>query len=295
VNALLNNTDGILNTASGVDALVANTTGSDNTAAGFFALGFNTTGGSNTANGEFALLANTTGSNNTADGISALSGNTSGSSNIAVGVSAGANLTTGNNNIDIGNAGVAAEANTIRIGTSGTQTAIFIAAIRGVPITGAQPVWVNASGQLGVRASSVRFKEEIKPMDRSSEAILSLHPVSFRYKKELDPKGVPQFGLVAEEVAKVNPDLVLADEQGKPLSVRYEEINAMLLNEFLKEHKKVEAQQATIAELKLTVAQQQTRFAQEEAQIQALASGLQKVSARLEMSKSTQQVVLMNR
>src|SRR5207244_3716758 len=138
-------------------------------------------------------------------------------------------LTTGDNNIDIANGGVAGESNTIRIGTQGTQTATFIAGIRGVPITGGTAVGVNSNGQLGQRASSARFKEAIQPMDKASEAIFSLQPVTFRYKKALDPKALPQFGLVAEEVAKVNPDLVFADEQGKPFTVRYDEVNAMLL------------------------------------------------------------------
>src|SRR5207248_2521104 len=152
--------------------------------------------------------------------------NNTGNNNIALGNSAGSNLTTGSDNIDIGNAGVFGEGNTIRIGTVGTQTATFVAGIRGTPITGGTEVGVNGSGQLGVRASAGRFKEAIQPMDKTSEAILALKPVTFRYKKELDPKGVAQFGLVAEDVAKVNPDLVVTDDQGKPFTVRYEEVNA---------------------------------------------------------------------
>jgi hypothetical protein len=194
-----------------------------------------------------------------------------------LGVSAGSALTTGNNNIDIGNPGVAGETGITRIGTSGTQTATFIAGIRGVPLTGAQPVGVNASGQLGVRASAARFKEAIKPMDKASEAILALRPVTFRYKKELDPKGAPQFGLVAEEVAKVNPDLVMMDEQGKPFSVRYGEVNAMLLNEFLKEHRKMEKLESTVAE--------------QQKQIKAFIAGLQKVSNELERMRPAPRVV----
>src|SRR5204862_7797623 len=189
----------------------------------------------------------------------------------------GSNLTTGSNNIDIGNAGVAGESGNIRIGTSGTQTATFVAGIRGVVIAGAQPVGVNTSGQLGVRASSARFKENIKPMDKASEAILLLQPVTFRYKKEFDPRGAAQFGLVAEEVAKVNPDLVARDDQGKPFTVRYDEVNAMLLNEFLKEHKAFLEEQRTVEELKKQVA--------------ALTAGLQKVNAQLEASKSAPQMV----
>jgi hypothetical protein len=191
-----------------------------------------------------------------------------------VGFEAAINLTTGDNNIDIGNGGVAGESGVIRIGVTGTQTATFIAGIRGVPITGGTAIGVNASGQIGIRASSVRFKEAIHPMDNASEAILRLKPVTFRYKKELDPEGAAQFGLVAEEVAKVSPDLVVADEQGKPFTVRYEEVNAMLLNEFLKEHRKVEQMQE---------------------QIEALTAGIQKVSAQLELSKSVPQTVLNTR
>ena len=148
---------------------------------------------------------------------------------------------------------------------------------------------VSASGQLGVAASSARFKDEIKPMDKASEAILSLHPVTFRYKHELDPKRAPQFGLVAEQVERVDPDLVARDEQGKPYTVRYDAVNAMLLNEFLKEHRKVEEQQAIIVQLKSTVARQQARFAEQDAQIQALASGLQRVNAQLEISNPAPQ------
>ena len=173
------------------------------------------------------------------------------------------NLLNDSNNIDIGNAGVAGDAGVIRIGMVNIQTATFLAGVRGVAIAGGMPVGVSASGQLGVRSSSARFKEAIKPMDKASEAIFSLQPVTFRYKKALDPEALPQFGLVAEQVAKVDPDLVARDAAGKPYTVRYEEVNAMLLNEFLKEHRKVE-EQATkgqeqdviIAELKLTKQEQ---------------------------------------
>ena len=242
--ALLLNTNGSQNVAVGTDALVFNDSGADNTAIGFFAQFANTSGGVNTAVGGFALSDNTTGFNN-----------------IAVGFAAGDLLTTGDDNIDIGNEGVAGEAGTVRIGTDGTQTRTFIAGISGVVVSGAGVV-VNASGQLGVAASSARFKDEIKPMDTASEAILALKPVTFRYKHELDPHAIPQFGLVAEDVEKVNPDLVARDKQGKPYTVRYEAVNAMLLNEFLKEHRKVE---------------------QLEKQVEALTAGLQKVSAQLQL------------
>jgi len=287
--ALFSNTTGITNTAVGDVALSHNTTGSDNVAVGVAALIDNTTGFSNTAIGSAALEINTTGNHNTAIGLAALffsiTGNqntaigdaaltnNNGSNNIALGYTAGVNLTAGDNNIDIGNAGVAGEAGVIRIGTTGTQTATFIAGIRGVPISGGTEVGVNSSGQLGVRASSARYKDSIKPMDKASEAILALKPVTFRYKKEIDRARTPEFGLVAEDVEKVNPDLVARDDEGKPYTVRYEAVNAMLLNEFLKEHREVQ-------ELKKQVA--------------ALTAGLQKVSAQLELNKAAPQTVLNN-
>ena len=185
------------------------------------------------------LSNNTTGNNNTANGEAALFRNTTGSSNIAVGVNAGSNLTIGNNNIHIGNVGVAGEANTIRVGMQGTQTRTFIAGISGLAVAGSTVV-ANANGQLGIAAFSGRFKEEIKPMKKASEAIFALKPVTFDQKKEIDPTRTSQFGLVAEEVEKVNPALVMRDKEGKPYGVRYDKVNAMLLNEFLKEHRRVE-------------------------------------------------------
>jgi uncharacterized coiled-coil protein SlyX len=287
------NITGTENTATGVDALFSNTTGINNTANGAFALSSDTTGSDNTATGEEALEANTTGHDNTATGTNALLNNITGSSNIAIGSSAGLNLTTGSNNIDIGNAGVAAEANTIRVGTQGTQTKTFIAGVSGTAVTGST-VKVNSNGQIGVAPSSERFKEAIQPMDKTSEVILALHPVTFRYKKEIDSEGIPQFGLVAEEVEKVNPDLVARDDQGKPYTVRYEGVNAMLLNEFLKEHRKVEEQERAIDQLKATVAKQREAFgskiAQQQKQIEALTATVQKVSAQIQMSKPAPQV-----
>jgi hypothetical protein len=325
--ALLSNTDGVGNTATGRAALANGTTGSGNTATGWqtlfnntgnenmadgaFALFSNTTGEQNTANGASALFSNTTGSGNTANGVDALFSNTTGDNNTALGNSAGGALTTGDFNIDIGNEGVADEANTIRIGTSGDQTRTFIAGITGTAVTGVA-VRVSSSGQLGTAPSSKRFKDEIKPMDKASEAILALKPVSFRYKHEVDPEGTPQFGLVAEEVEKVNPDLVARDAQGKVYTVRYEAVNAMLLNEFLKEHRKVEDQEATINHVKSTVAKQRATIAQQkkdfqstairqENEIKALtvslkeqASQIQKVSAQLEVSKPAPQMVSNN-
>jgi Chaperone of endosialidase len=284
--ALYSNTTGSGNVANGNTSLYSNTTGSGNVANGVDALSSNTTGESNVANGFEALYSNTTGSGNVANGVDALVNNTTGGSNIALGDSAGFNLTTGDFNIDIGNAGVAAEANTIRIGTGGDQTRTFIAGINGAAVAGAA-VKVNANGQLGVAPSSERFKADIKPMDKASEAILAVKPVTFRYKKEVDSTGIPQFGLVAEQVAKVNPALVDRDAKGEIYTVRYEAVNAMLLNEFLKEHR-------TVQELEATVSQQQKEIHALTASLKEQASQIQKVSAQLEVSKPAAQTVLNN-
>ncbi len=291
--ALQSNTTGVSNTANGVSALKNNTFGGANTANGYNALDSNTTGFQNTANGASALLNNTIGNNNTANGYRALLRNT-GSDNIALGALAGSNLTTSANNIDIGNAGVAGESNAIRIGKVGTQQAAFIAAISGKAVPGGVSVIVDANGHLGTVVSSQRFKTAIKPMERASEAILALKPVTFRYKHELDPEGIPQFGLVAEQVEKVNADLVAHDEQGKPCTVRYEAVNAMLLNEFLKEHRKVQEQEATINQLQAVDTKQEATIAKQQKQIEALTTGLQKVSDQLELSKSTPRTVVNN-
>jgi hypothetical protein len=283
-----------LNVADGVQALAANTTGYDNTATGFKALGLNTTGFDNTANGYSALELNTAGGNNTASGFGALSQNTIGNGNIGLGIYGGAALTTGDNNIDIANVGVAGESNTIRVGTG--QTATYIAGISGVNQGTATAVFINTTtGQLGTAppSSSRRFKKEIKPMDKASEAIVALKPVTFHYKS--DTKGTPQFGLIAEEVAKVNPDLVVRNNDGEIYTVRYDAVNTMLLNEFLKEHKKVEKQEATITRLKndfQTVSTQQRREIQLlSAQLKEQAAQIQKVSAQLEATKPASQVV----
>ena len=277
--ALFNDTDGTDNTASGTEALFSNTTGNYNTATGDFPLYNNLTGSYNTATGSWALYYNTRGSNNTANGYRALQ-NSTGDSNIALGFQAGLNVTTGSDNIDIGNRGVAGETNTTRIGTAGTQTNTYVAGISGTTVPTGVAVIIDTNGHLGTTTSSARSKEAIKPMDKMSDAILALKPVTFRYKHELDPEGIPQFGLVAEDVEKVNPDLVARDEQGKPYTVRYEAVNAMLLNEFLKEHSHVQQQDAIIA--------------RQQKQIEALAAGLQKVSAQLELSKVAPRTVLNN-
>jgi hypothetical protein len=246
----------------------------------------NTTGYENVAVGLQALWNNRTGTQNVGIGDGTLFDNTNGDHNAALGDEAGS-LLTGDYNVAIGADvwGVAGESNTIRIGKTPNQVRTFIAGISGVTVAGGVGVIVDTNGQLGTVVSSKRFKDGIKPMDKASEAILALKPVTFRDKHELDAKGIPQFGLVAEDVEKVNPDLVARDEQGKPYTVRYEAVNAMLLNEFLKEHNKVE-------KLEATVAQQHKDF---EAAVAELKGQIQKVSARLEVTKTAPQTVLNNR
>jgi hypothetical protein len=267
--ALFQNTTGDRNTANGREALVSNTTGFENTGTGGVALQNNTTGHDNTATGFAALNNNTTGALNTADGTGSLV-NSTGDLNVALGFGAGVNLATGDNNIDIGNVGVATESNIIRIGAQVAvidqfgvmhprHTATYVAGISGVAVAGTAVV-VNAAGQLGVAASSAQFKHEIRPMDRESEAILALKPVSFRYDQDIDPAGAPQFGLVAEEVGKVNPNLIVRDRNGKPFTVRYDAVNAMLLNEFLKEHRKVEELQSSVAKLMRRLDEQESKM-----------------------------------
>lgn len=269
------NTTGEFNTAAGFNALEKNTTGNNNTATGSRALFNNTIGQENTAIGTLALFSNATGSINTAVGERALLNNTGGAGNTAIGYLAGSNLTIGDDNICIGNVGVAGDAGVIRIGESFIG-ATYIAGISGQTAPGGAAVFVNGDGKLGTSTSSARFKDEIKPMAEASEALFALQPVTFRYKKEIDPKGIPQFGLVAEEVEEVNPDLIIRDREGKPQTVRYEQINAMLLNEFQKEHRTVIELKKEIAVLTATVKEQ--------------AAQIQKVSARVELSESAPRV-----
>jgi len=317
--ALQNNTSGVLSTAIGFEALLSNTTGFNNVAVGNSALEFNTGGYWNTALGSGALFFSTgigdtavgdgalqdltSGDSNTAVGLFAMgqlttgSGNTAidglynletGNDNIAVGTGSGHALTHGDNNIYIGNAGTMGENRKIRIGTTGTHANAYIAGISGVTVPGGVGVIINTQGQLGTVVSSERFKADIKPMDKASEALLALKPVTFRYKHDLDPEGIPQFGLVAEEVEKISPALVARDEEGKPYTVRYEAVNAMLLNEFLKEHGKVE-------KLESTIVQQQKEFqatvAELRSAIKAEAAQIQKVSAKVEMNKPVLQTI----
>ena len=225
------------------------------------------------ATGKLALAANTTGNFNVAFGNGALGFNTTGSGNIVLGDGAGFSITTANEVICIGTAG------------NNVDNACYIGQIFGATSSNGVAVFVNSNGRLGTMTSSARFKDEIKPMDEASEALFALKPVAFRYKKDIDPQGIPQFGLVAEDVEKVNPDLIVRDKEGKPYTVRYDAVNAMLLNEFLKEHHTVQEQQATITKLELTVAQQKKDFqaavAQLTARLDEQASQIQKVSAQL--------------
>src|SRR5438105_3863458 len=283
---------------------------------GVLALFNNTIGSANSAFGAAALGSNTTGFLNTAVGDDALFSNTSGSANIAIGLQAGTLLTTGDHNIDIGHPGVAGESATIRIGATGVQTTTYIAGIAGQTVgAGGSTCYVDNDGKLGVFLSARRFKTDIADMAAASEGLLALRPVTFHYKPELDKTGIPQFGLVAEEVAKVNPDLVTHDAKGDIYTVRYEAVNAMLLNEFLKEHRKVEQQtrqiheqtckveeqETSIRQLKSTVSMQEARIAQQQeemklfaATLKEQASQIQRVSAQIEVNRPVVQAALNN-
>jgi uncharacterized coiled-coil protein SlyX len=296
VNALVNNTTGNFNTADGVNTLYRNTTGVENTATGVQALFNNTTGIDNTATGDIALERNTTGDGNTANGVGALFFNTTGNQNTALGADAGIGVTTANNVICIG-AGV---------NGANVNNSCFIGQIYSnvQPIVGTNPdfVTITNTGRLGRGGvSSRRYKHDIKPMDKASEALFALKPVSFRYNKQYDATQTIAFGLIAEEVAEVYPDLVGRNPEGQPESVRYEQVNAMLLNEFLKEHRKVEKQEATITQLKSTAARQEATIAQQQKRMEAViarleeqAAQIQKVSAQLEVNKTAPQIVLNN-
>jgi hypothetical protein len=253
--ALSANTSGDDNSAFGMQALSSNTSGHKNTATGTSALTDNTTGTLNTASGFGALEMNTTGNFNTASGFEALPANTTGSDNIAVGFQAALDLTTGSNNIDIGNRGVAADSDTIRIGTAATQKATFIAGIFGTSVTGSAVV-VNSNGRLGVTVSSERFKTAIAPMGSNTTKLGLLRPVTFHLKT--DPNGALQYGLIAEEVARIYPELVIRNESGRIDGVRYDELAPMLLNEVQKLTAQVEnnaTQAEEIRDLKQQVAE----------------------------------------
>ncbi len=267
-NALVSNTTGVQNTASGFASLESNTTGFFNTASGSSAMLQNQTGYNNVASGYAALQGNISGDNNTALGTNALGLNTTGDNNIGIGAGGGIKLTNGNNNIIIFDQGAPGDNNTIRIGQQGLQQTTYLAGVSGTTVAGGVGVVIDTKGRLGTVTSSARYKDGIKAMDKSSESLLSLKPVTFRYKKTLDPNGIPQYGLVAEQVAEVDPNLVARDATGKPYTVRYEAVNAMLLNEFLKEHRRVGQLEATVASL--------------ESAVKAQAAQLQKVNTRLD-------------
>ena len=261
-SALFSNTAGFSNTASGVNALLSNTTGFSNTASGVSALQSNTTGLSNTASGVSALQSNTTGGGNTASGASALFSNTTGNNNIALGAAAGTTNTTGSFNIHIGNGG-AIESNTIRIGTTGNQTRAFIAGIRGVTTaSSAIPVVIDANGQLGTVSSSRRFKEDIRDMGEMSARLLDLHPVVYHYTAETQAGERPlQYGLIAEEVEQVFPELVAYGADGRVETVQYHVLSALLVNELQKQNAVVKVQQELLAAQKKILSQLQERVA----------------------------------
>jgi Chaperone of endosialidase len=277
--AMYSNASGNYNMANGQQALYSNTTGYQNTANGVQALFHNTDGASNTAYGFTALAFNVDGNQNTAVGFNALFHST-GDRNVALGQAAGFNLTSGDDNIYIGNQGPSTESDTIRIGDPAIQSSTFIAGIADATVTGSAVVVDLGTGQLGVAPSSERFKDAIESMGNASDVLLSLRPVKFRYKENIDPKGAPQFGLVAEEVEKVDPNLVVRDAKGKVFTVRYEAVNAMLLNEFLKEHRTVQEQQKQIQALAVQLKEQ--------------GALLQKVSDRLELNKPAPQMAVSN-
>ena len=253
VQALRSNTTGTYNTASGLNAMYSNTSGVRNTAAGANALLKNTTGDSSTADGVNALYSNTTGLQNTAIGGTALFNNTSGQRNIGVGFQAGYNLATGNNNIEVGNVELAADANTTRLGTQGTQTATYIAGITNSIVNGVDVV-IDSAGRLGTATfSSARYKKDISDMGNSTDGLMKLRPVTFRYKT--DQQGTKQYGLIAEEVDRVYPELVVHDADGKVMAVRYSMLTSMLLNELQKQTRKNERQARRIDQLAGQVAE----------------------------------------
>ena len=293
------------NTAEGASALFSLTTGSYNTAVGFFSLRSNTIGSfntatgagalfltsgnnpnsatANTATGAVALLSNTTGFANTASGAGALLFNTNGAFNTALGFEAGSSVTTARHVIAIGTTG------------ANVDNSCYIGQIYGSFNTAQSAVvYIDPDGRLGTGPSARRFKKDIADMGAASEVLLSMRPVTFHFKTQDTEKAgreTSQFGLIAEEVAEVNPDLILRDKEGEIYSVRYDAVNAMLLNEFLKEHRKNEEQQATITQLKSTDAKQEATIAKQQKQIEALTAGQQRVSAQLEASKPAPQVV----
>ena len=309
--ALYNNTMGYLNTANGFEALFYNTTGYQNTANGYQALysndsGYyntatgtsalysNSSGSDNAAHGYQALYLNTTGSYNTANGVGTLYSNTTGSNNIALGYHAGSYLTTGSNNIDLGNPGLAGESGVVRIGTQGAQTAAYIAGINGFGIGRGVPVYIDSFGRLGTLTSSRRFKQDIHTMDHASDKLMQLRPVIFRYKQAAGDGSHPlQYGLIAEEVAKVYPDLVQYDKAGKPFTIYYHLLTPMLLNELQKQHRQIVAQKSEIAaqkkEVALLMSENESRKTEVAAMKQSQKSEMTALKAELASLKQAQQ------
>jgi len=307
--ALFSNQGGSQNVAIGYSAAFYNETGVNNTAVGASALFNNISGSNNCIFGYWAFLEGQTGSNNTAVGMNALL-STFGDNNVAIGYNAGLDVQggdnnifigasaghdvvgSGSNNIEIGTVGNGTDNGQIRIGKKGVQTVVHIAGIAGSTVASGVAVITDNLGHLGTVTSSARFKENIQPMDKASEAILSLKPVTFRYKKDLDPEAIPQFGLVAEQVERVNPALVAYDNQGKPYSVRYEAVNAMLLNEFLKAHRKIEEQECRAQQQDSTLAELRSQVQTLTAALKEQTERIQKVSAQLELSRPTPKTVM---
>jgi hypothetical protein len=271
VVALTGNTTGVDDTALGTQALGANTSANDNTALGAFALAANSIGSNNTAAGYRALGGCTTGVDNTAFGLGTLLELTTGGNNVAVGFNAGANVTAGSNNIDIGSAPPGDEGSTIRIGLPGLQTAVFLAGVYGSTSSGGTPVYINSSGLLGYTPSSIRFKEEVADMEGVTDTLMNLRPVTFRYKPAYDDGSrLLQYGLIAEEVAAVDPRLVEYGRDGEPLLVRYHFVNAMLLSEVQRQHRRAVDQDARIVELEARLGAQQTDLDRQKARLEAI-------------------------
>ena len=275
--SLFSNTSGFFNSATGAYSLAHNTDANYNTANGYGALYYNTEGQYNTATGFGALYRNVSGGGNTANGYGTLAANTTGSNNTALGIFSGSGVTTANGVIAIGSSG------------ANVSNSCFIGNIFGTTVSGGTAVFINSFGQLGTVSSSRRFKNDIKPMDNASEAILALKPVTFHYKR--DTNDTTQFGLIAEEVAELSPDLVVRDEKGEIYTVRYDAVNAMLLNEFLKEHRTVQELKSTVAKQEARIAQQQKGMEVVTARLDEQQAQIQKVSAQLELSKPVPQMV----
>jgi polyhydroxyalkanoate synthesis regulator phasin len=298
LDALGSNSSGTYDTATGFEALYHNTTGNDNTAYGFEALFSVGTNGDNAAFGSQALYNNTAGGQNTAFGALSLYSSTTGGANIALGFEAGYDITSGDDNIDIGNLGSSSDNDTIRIGTPGTHTSFYAAGVHGVTVSSGVEVFINSSGQLGTVNSSIRFKEDVHDMGEASSAIFRLRPVTYRYKKPYADGSKPvDYGLIAEEVADVYPDLIVRGADGQIQTVQYQKLTPMLLNELQKQHRLLEQMGKTVEQQQQTMAQQQETIrllmAQQTETVQLLEKRLAALetaqpSAKLEARLATQ-------